>query len=192
MESDATLQPICISSDGSCVSIFLLDASQLLLRIFPTTTAGAVCLSIKEHLGLTYDAHYGLFHYSSTDLCFRLLDDSAVLARVVSKWTQESLSSGPNHFFFKRAMWVAGSRTERDELSAELGSSASHALTFHDCVFHVVAGNYPFRTSELVLLAALLLQSIRGDHVPERDTIADIGCVPLPAFVIVLCSRIQP
>ena len=75
-----------ISLGGTEVPVYLLDGTRFMLRIMPTTLAGAVMVAIREKIGLVHDTHYCL-HEAGEDGEFRPLDDRMPLAKVLARWT---------------------------------------------------------------------------------------------------------
>jgi hypothetical protein len=173
---------IVVSPSGTPVSVFLLDETQIVLQLQPNTTAGAVCFSISRKIGLNYDAHYGLYCRNGLEkgVSFMPIEDSTVLAKILTKWQQEDTVLGPNRLYFKRAVWARSSMTDKAE-DSETASTAQR-LAYHDCVFHVLEGHYRFSVPDLVKLGALQLQVARGNHLPSRDTVELIRFEPLASF----------
>lgn len=187
-----------IPSDG-LVPVFLLDESQVVVSgATQSTTVGAVCLSLRAHLGLDYDAHFALFQWNCTDGGFVHLDDQLAVATLVAKWPQSSFDEGetgvlllkhlpdlhlghspltcpgPYRLCYKRCMHVPNSRTEEEILAATSADAAPLRLAYAECVFSVRNGNYRFDAAMLIQLAALQLQSVRGDYEDARDSAAAI------------------
>lgn len=80
---------VVISLGGTELPIYLLDGTRFMMRIMPTTLAGAVMVSLRERIGLVHDTHYGIFE-AGEDGEFRLLDDRVVLSKVVARWSSMS------------------------------------------------------------------------------------------------------
>ena len=76
-----------IALSGTEVSVFLLDGSQFVLRITPTTTAGAAVLAISDKIGLAHNSCFSLFELGAEQE-FRMCDDKTPLAKVMAKWAQ--------------------------------------------------------------------------------------------------------
>jgi len=187
---------IALSLGGTDVPVFLLDGSAVVVRLRVETSARAVLLALRGHLGLQHDAHFRLFEHSAPGAggVFRALDEEARVSRVVQRWPQESAASGPRRLVFRRAIYVPGSCTEREEeeaataaaaaAAAEAGggggagagaaaarSAAAHRLAFWDCVFHYRQSRYRFDVPSVLGLAVLLLQATRGAFDRARDSL---------------------
>lgn len=96
MDEGSKTQGIAIPSEGMVAPVYLLDDTQILVRIFPTTTAAALCLAVRTEMGLGYDAHFSLFQYNVADGGFKYIDDQLAIAKLVAKWKQCEFDEGRN------------------------------------------------------------------------------------------------
>jgi hypothetical protein len=76
---------VVLSLGGTEVPIYLLDGTRFMLRVMPTTLAGACMVAVREKIGLVHDTHYGLFE-AGEDGEFRALDDRVQLSKVLARW----------------------------------------------------------------------------------------------------------
>ena len=94
MDEGSKTQGIAIPAEGMVAPVYLLDDTQIVIRIFPTTTAAALCLAVRTELGLGYDAHFSLFQYNVADGGFKYIDDQLAIAKLVAKWKQCEFDEG--------------------------------------------------------------------------------------------------
>jgi WW domain len=188
---------------GDNIPVYLLDGTCYYVRVTASTTIGAVCLSIKQALGMQDDSCYGLFENIGD--AFTFLDDHLTLQTVIQDWNQPNFN-GPRQFVYKRFVFspefekalVGSSKVSSSSSSAYISTSSPQDPRFHLSFIETV---YNFRTCRSrfslmfsVKLASLLLQIFRGNYDPRRDTVEEyIAFLPwlIPSYCIRGNSAVQ-
>jgi len=160
------------------VSISFLD------NVFPpevhtidaSTTVGAVCIRIREKLGLVNDSDFGIFETNVEQGKCMMLDDEETIWRVTNEWRKYGLQEMQLVY----RLWFAGGFADEEQRpfnvevrEATSPEDAAHKLEFHQAIHQYRKGWLKWTEADdrianarCIELAALQLQDEIGDYNP--------------------------
>jgi hypothetical protein len=171
------------------VSISFLDNvyPPELHTIDATTTVGAVCIRIREKLGLVNDMDFAIFETNVDQGQYTMLDDEMTLWKVTNEWRKYGLTN----MSLVYRLWFAGgfadegsreaAHEDAREFNMEVRDAASEEDPAHKFEFHQAIHQYRHgwlkweKTSDdrkararCIDLAALQVQDEIGDYNPTK------------------------
>ena len=141
-----------------------------------STTVGAVCIRIREKLGLVNDSDFGIFETNVEQGKCMMLDDEETIWRVTNEWRKYGLQEMQLVY----RLWFAGGFADEEQRpfnvevrEATSPEDAAHKLEFHQAIHQYRKGWLKWTEADdrianarCIELAALQLQDEIGDYNP--------------------------